>query len=116
MVRPEALRALPMRLSLTALSGTALRQAMAWPKRRSPFHSLKLATRCMVDEVDMRHYTRSGIAQPASARDLRPINKPRLCSYAARPMPGHDIEVRNEDGERCRRTRCRPHFHQRAQA
>ena len=49
-----------------------------------------------VDQVDMRHYTRSGIAQPASA-----VTSPEhrrgfvLCGKA---LPGHEIEVRGEDG------------------
>src|SRR5690606_14230763 len=49
-----------------------------------------------VDYVDMRHYTRSSLAQPASA-----VTSPEhrrgfvLCGKA---LPGHEIEVRGEDG------------------
>ncbi|NWG71864.1 MAG: fatty acyl-AMP ligase [Parvularculaceae bacterium] len=49
-----------------------------------------------VDHVDMRHYTRSGIAQPASA-----VTSPehrRAFVRCGRALPGHEIEVRSEDG------------------
>jgi fatty-acyl-CoA synthase len=49
-----------------------------------------------VDHVDMRHYTRSGIAQPASA-----ITSPehrRAFVKCGRALPGHAIEVRSEEG------------------
>jgi fatty-acyl-CoA synthase len=50
----------------------------------------------VVDQVDMRHYTRSGIAQPASA-----VTSPehrRGFVLCGRALPGHEIEVRGEDG------------------
>ena len=52
----------------------------------------------MVDEVDMRHYTRSGVAQPASAV-TSPEHK-RGFVLCGRPLEGHAIEVRDENGSR----------------
>lgn len=49
-----------------------------------------------VDEVDMRHYNRSGVAQPASA-----VTSPehrRGFVQCGKALPGHDIEIRGEDG------------------
>jgi fatty-acyl-CoA synthase len=48
-----------------------------------------------VDHVDMRHYTRTGVAQPASA--LTSPDQRRGFVVCGRPLPGHDIEVRSED-------------------
>ncbi len=49
-----------------------------------------------VDYVDMRHYTRSGIAQPAST--LTSPEHRRAFIKCGRALPGHEIEVRSEDG------------------
>ena len=49
-----------------------------------------------IDHVDMRHYTRSGVAQPASA-----VTSPehrRAFVKCGRALPGHEIEVRSDDG------------------
>ncbi|MEQ1929739.1 MAG: fatty acyl-AMP ligase [Parvularculaceae bacterium] len=49
-----------------------------------------------IDHVDMRHYTRSGIAQPASA-----VTSPehrRAFVRCGKALPGHEIEVRSDDG------------------
>lgn len=48
------------------------------------------------DSVDMRHLTRSGIAQPATA--LTPEEHTRKFVLCGRALPGHSITVRNEDG------------------
>jgi fatty-acyl-CoA synthase len=53
-----------------------------------------------IDEVDMRHYTRTGVAQPASA--LTSPEHRRAFVVCGRPLPGHGIEVRGENGERLR--------------
>ncbi len=50
----------------------------------------------IIDAVDMRHYTRSGVAQPASA-----VTSPQhLRNFVAcgRALPGHAIEIRNDKG------------------
>jgi fatty-acyl-CoA synthase len=55
-----------------------------------------LNTPVRIDHVDMRHYTRSGIAQPASA-----VTSPehrRGFVVCGRALPGHEIEVRGDDG------------------
>lgn len=56
----------------------------------------EIGSHVTVDEVDMRHYTRSGVAQPASA-----VTSPehrRGFVLCGRALPGHEIEVRGEDG------------------
>ncbi len=96
MVRPEALNAFsdafgPMGFDRNAFApsyGMAeATLAVSFPELGSPFE---------VDHVDMRHYTRSGVAQPASAVTL-PENR-RGFVLCGRPLPGHEIEVRGENG------------------
>ena len=48
------------------------------------------------DEVDMRHYNRSGVAQPASA--LTTPEQRRAFVLCGKPLPGHALEVRGENG------------------
>ncbi|MFQ5562042.1 MAG: fatty acyl-AMP ligase [Parvularculaceae bacterium] len=50
-----------------------------------------------VDHVDMRHYTRSGVAQPASAV-TSPEHK-RAFIRCGKALPDHEIEVRGENGQ-----------------
>ncbi|MEL7488911.1 MAG: AMP-binding protein, partial [Pseudomonadota bacterium] len=49
-----------------------------------------------VDLVDMRHYNRSGVAQPASA--LTSDEQKRAFVLCGKPLPGHALEVRNDNG------------------
>ncbi len=56
----------------------------------------EIGSRVDVDYVDMRHYNRSGVAQPASAI-TSPEHK-RGFVLCGRALPGHAIEVRGEDG------------------
>lgn len=49
-----------------------------------------------LDDVDMRHYTRSGIAQPASA--ITAPGQKRTFVKCGRVLPGHALEIRNSDG------------------
>jgi fatty-acyl-CoA synthase len=52
----------------------------------------------VIDEVDMRHLTRSGVAQPASA--LTSPEQRRGFVLCGRPLPGHAMEVRDDRGRR----------------
>ncbi|MBI1364638.1 MAG: fatty acyl-AMP ligase [Alphaproteobacteria bacterium] len=96
MVRPEALQ----------LFADAFRSAGFDPKAFLPSYGLAESTLAIsftdlndpvkVDYVDMRHYTRSSVAQPASA--LTSPEHRRGFVLCGRALPGHAIEVRGENG------------------
>jgi len=96
MVRPEALN----------LFTEAFRSCGFDPRAFLPSYGLAESTLAIaftdldqmvkVDAVDMRHYTRSSMAQPASA-----VTSPehrRGFVVCGRALPAHAIEVRGEDG------------------
>ncbi len=97
MVRPEALAAFaeaftPMgfdaRAFLPSYGLAEATLAVAFPKVGDPIG---------VDNVDMRHLNRSGIAQPASA--LTSPEHRRGFIICGRAVPGHEIDVRGADGK-----------------
>lgn len=97
MVRPEALN-----LFAEAFAGVGFN-----PRAFTPSYGMAEATLAIsfvdihapfeVDEVDMRHYTRTGVAQPAST--LTSPEHRRGFVLCGAPLSGHEIEVRGEEGQ-----------------
>lgn len=96
MVRPEALDAFADAFKSHGFSSNAFTPSYGMAEATLAIAFPELGTPISVDEVDMRHYTRSGIAQPASAV-TSPENRRGfvLCGSA---LPDHEIEVRDETG------------------
>lgn len=96
MVRPEALNAFAEAFAECGFAASAFTPSYGMAEATLAISFPELGAPVRVDDVDMRHYTRSGVAQPASA-----VTSPEhkrgfvLCGKA---LPGHAIEVRNEQG------------------
>ncbi len=96
MVRPEALNAFADAFGPMGFDKNAFAPSYGMAEATLAISFPELGAPISVDEVDMRHYTRSGVAQPASAVTL--AENRRGFVLCGRPLPGHDIQVRNEDG------------------
>ncbi|WP_425410433.1 fatty acyl-AMP ligase [Hyphococcus sp.] len=96
MVRPEALNAFAEAFEPVGFNRNAFTPSYGMAEATLAISFPELGAPVTVDEVDMRHYTRSGVAQPASAV-TSPEHK-RGFVLCGRPLPGHDIEVRDENG------------------
>ena len=97
MVRPEALKAFANAFENSGFSRSAFTPSYGMAEATLAISFPELGAPVKVDEVDMRHYTRSGIAQPASAV-TSPEHK-RGFVLCGKPLPGHAIEVRGDDDE-----------------
>lgn len=96
MVRPEALNAFAEAFGPLGFNRNAFTPSYGMAEATLAISFPELGSPITVDEVDMRHYTRSGIAQPASAV-TSPEHK-RGFVLCGRALSGHAIEVRNEEG------------------
>lgn len=96
MVRPEALNAFAEAFEPMGFDKNAFAPSYGMAEATLAISFPELGAPISIDDVDMRHYTRSGVAQPASAVTL-PENR-RGFVLCGRPLPGHSIEVRNDDG------------------
>ena len=99
MVRPEALKAFADAFGPVGFNRNAFTPSYGMAEATLAISFPELGAPVMVDEVDMRHYTRSGVAQPASA--LTSPEHKRGFVLCGRALPGHAIEVRSEAGEPC---------------
>ena len=99
MVRPEALNAFAEAFGPMGFNRNAFTPSYGMAEATLAISFPKLGEPVTVDDVDMRHYTRSGVAQPASA--LTSPENTRGFVLCGRPLPGHEILVRGEDGEPC---------------
>ena len=99
MVRPEALAAFAEAFAPVGFDRNAFAPSYGMAEATLAISFPELGAPVMVDEVDMRHYTRSGVAQPASA--LTSPEHKRGFVLCGRALPGHDIIVRNEEGAAC---------------
>ncbi len=97
MVRPEALNAFAEAFGPMGFDRNAFAPSYGMAEATLAISFPELGSPIAIDDVDMRHYTRSGIAQPASAVTL-PENR-RGFVLCGRPLPDHGIEVKNESGE-----------------
>ncbi|MBT8472125.1 MAG: fatty acyl-AMP ligase [Marinicaulis sp.] len=97
MVRAEALNAFADAFEPFGFSRKSFTPSYGMAEATLAIAFPQLDREIIVDQVDMRHYTRSGIAQPASAVTSPEHNRGFVLCGAA--LPGHDIEVRNEKGD-----------------
>ncbi len=96
MVRPEALELFAEAFGPMGFNPQAFLPSYGMAETTLAISFADLGQSYTVDYVDMRHYTRSGMAQPASA-----VTSPehrRGFVVCGRALPGHEIEVRSEDG------------------
>ncbi|MFZ5617458.1 MAG: fatty acyl-AMP ligase [Pseudomonadota bacterium] len=96
MVRPEALRAFAEAFAPAGFRASAFLPSYGMAEATLAISFTEIGSPVDVDHVDMRHYNRSGVAQPASA-----VTSPehmRGFVLCGRALPGHAIEVRGEDG------------------
>ena len=96
MVRPEALNAFAEAFGPFGFRRSAFTPSYGMAEATLAISFPTLGDDIVVDEVDMRHYTRSGVAQPASA-----VTSPehrRGFVPCGRALPGHAIEVRDDAG------------------
>ena len=97
MVRPEALDAFTNAFSRWGFDEKAFLPSYGLAESTLAISFTSLGEPIEVDYVDMRHFNRSGVAQPASA-----VTSPEhrrgfvLCGKA---LPGHAIEVRDDQGQ-----------------
>lgn len=97
MVRPEALDAFTEAFEPCGFSRSAFTPSYGMAEATLAISFPELGSPVKVDEVDMRHYTRSGVAQPASAVTSDEHRRGFvLCGSA---LPEHAIEVRDENDE-----------------
>ena len=97
MVRAEALNAFADAFEPFGFSRKAFTPSYGMAEATLAIAFPQLDREIIVDQVDMRHYTRSGVAQPASAVTSPEHNRGFVLCGAA--LPGHAIEVRNEKGD-----------------
>ncbi len=96
MVRPEALTAFADAFGSLGFKKSTFTPSYGMAEATLAICFPELGAAVSVDEVDMRHYTRSGVAQPASAV-TSPEHK-RGFVLCGRALPDHAIEVRGDDG------------------
>jgi fatty-acyl-CoA synthase len=97
MVRPEALAAFAEAFGPHGFDATAFLPSYGMAETTLAISFTDLGSPVEVDHVDMRHYTRSGVAQPASA--ITSSEHKRGFVLCGKAFPAHAIEVRNKDGE-----------------
>ncbi len=98
MVRPEALRLFAEAFAPSGFDAKAFLPSYGMAEATLALSFTEIGAPVGVDYVDMRHYNRSGVAQPASA-----VTSPehrRGFVLCGKPLPDHFIEVRGENGER----------------
>lgn len=97
MVRPEALNLFTEAFASAGFRAEAFLPSYGMAEATLAVTFTALDGSVRVDDVDMRHYTRSSVAKPASAI-TQPEHK-RGFVLCGKPLPGHDIEVRSDAGE-----------------
>ncbi|MGD9799511.1 MAG: fatty acyl-AMP ligase [Parvularculaceae bacterium] len=97
MVRPEALRLFAEAFAPVGFDAGAFLPSYGMAEATLAVSFTEIGAPVDVDYVDMRHYNRSGVAQPASAV-TSPEHK-RGFVLCGKPLPDHAIEVRGENGD-----------------
>jgi fatty-acyl-CoA synthase len=98
MVRPEALKAFADAFGQFGFDAGAFLPSYGMAEATLAVTFTEIGAPIEVDYVDMRHYNRSGVAQPASAV-TSPEHK-RGFVLCGEPLPDHEIEVRDDSGAR----------------
>ena len=99
MVRPEALNAFADAFANHGFDAAAFLPSYGMAEATLAISFTRLAQPIDVDAVDMRHFNRSGVAQPASA--VTQNDQRRGFVLCGAPLPGHEIEVRDDAGAPC---------------
>ncbi|MEO1014637.1 MAG: fatty acyl-AMP ligase [Pseudomonadota bacterium] len=97
MVRPEALDAFAEAFEPHGFDPRAFLPSYGMAEATLAITFTEVGAPIEVDSVDMRHFNRSGVAQPASA--LTSAAQTRNFVLCGSPLPEHDLEVRGGDGE-----------------
>lgn len=97
MVRPEALNAFAEAFADAGFQAKAFTPSYGMAEATLAIAFSDVSKPVDVDFVDMRHYNRSGIAQPVSA--LTSDEHKRTFVKCGQALPGHALEVRNDDGK-----------------
>ena len=96
MVRPEALNQFTEAFAPVGFDAGAFLPSYGMAETTLAISFTNIGTPIEIDQVDMRHYTRSSVAQPASA--VTSAEHQRGFVLCGEALPGHAIEVRGEDG------------------
>ena len=96
MVRPEALRAFTEAFAPVGFNPKAFLPSYGMAESTLAISFTDIDRPVEIDHVDMRHYTRSGVAQPVSA--LTSPEHQRGFVLCGKALPGHEITIRDEDG------------------
>ncbi len=96
MVRPEALETFSDAYADFGFDASAFTPSYGMAEATLAIAFSDIDTPVEVDHVDMGHYNRSGIAQPVSA--ITSPDQKRSFVRCGRALPGHALEVRNEQG------------------
>ncbi len=96
MVRADALQQFTDAFSSFGFDDKAFLPSYGLAEATLAISFTELDEKIAVDEVDMRHYNRTGIAQPASA--VTSPEQRRAFALCGTALPGHEIEVRGGDG------------------
>ncbi len=96
MVRPEALKLFAEAFGPVGFRATAFLPSYGMAEATLAITFTEIGDPIDIDHVDMRHYNRSGIAQPASA--VTSPDHRRGFVLCGKPLPGHAVDVRGEDG------------------
>ncbi|MBI1391529.1 MAG: fatty acyl-AMP ligase [Alphaproteobacteria bacterium] len=97
MVRPEALEAFAEAFGPLGFDPKAFLPSYGMAEATLAITFTKVGEPLEVDQVDMRHFNRSGIAQPASA--VTAPSQSRKFVLCGSPLPEHELQVRGDDGE-----------------
>jgi fatty-acyl-CoA synthase len=97
MVRPEALNLFAEAFGPAGFRASAFLPSYGMAEATLAITFTEIGAPIDVDHVDMRHYNRSGVAQPASA--VTSPDHRRGFVLCGRPLPGHAVDVRGDRGE-----------------
>lgn len=97
MVRPEALDAFATAFAPHGFDAGAFLPSYGMAEATLAITFTKVGQPIEVDQVDMRHLNRSGIAQPASAVTSK--ENQRSFVMCGTPLPNHALEVRGPEGD-----------------
>ncbi len=96
MVRPEALNHFAAAFAPVGFRASAFLPSYGMAEATLAITFTRIGAPIDVDHVDMRHYNRSGVAQPASA--VTSPDHRRGFVLCGKALPDHAIVVRGEDG------------------
>jgi len=96
MVRPEALNLFAQAFAAVGFRANAFLPSYGMAEATLAITFTRIGAAIDVDHVDMRHYNRSGVAQPASA--VTAPDHRRGFVLCGKALPGHAVDVRSDEG------------------